>query len=453
MKTMNKWMLGVLLTGALASCEMKDELAGTGTSEAMGALQLGLSVKEPETARANNDVTTFPVEITCEDTPANSKTFASYAEIVELDNVVPLAAGTYVIKAHTQGTLAGFSIMKDPYYQGVADLTVTEGITEDVNVVCTLANTRVALNLPSDFDSFDSWTITLDDGYNHTLEFSNADDYDNNTAYWYLGEKGVPTLNMNIKAVKEGVTYTKAQTLTKEDAVENFGENDNPNFVGGDALAINIDVTQEETPEQPEQPQIGFDVSVILTFQNHDESVTIPITPGSGNSGDDDDEPTDDPNQGDGNDDDENLPTMTMPSNGHITYTLNGSDQPASADVIIKTPAGLKSMNVKIVAGNEDFGLTISDLANYGLDFVKNGVEMVGNETISGVLGAFLGGASVSAPDEGDTTYSFPVGAFFGLMNGFGATAPNAHTFKIVLEDQAGNKIEDELQVTINPAA
>lgn len=70
----------------------------------------------------------------------------------------------------------------------------------------------------------------------------------------------------------------KAQTLTKEDAVENFGENDNPNFVGGDALAINIDVTQEETPEQPEQPQIGFDVSVILTFQNHDENVTIPIT-------------------------------------------------------------------------------------------------------------------------------------------------------------------------------
>ena len=94
MKTMNKWMLGVLLTGALASCEMKDELAGTGTSEAMGALQLGLSVKEPGTGRANNDVTTFPVEITCEDTPANSKTFASYAEIVELDNVVPLAAGT-----------------------------------------------------------------------------------------------------------------------------------------------------------------------------------------------------------------------------------------------------------------------------------------------------------------------------------------------------------------------
>ena len=371
MKTMNKWMLGVLLTGALASCEMKDELAGTGTSEAMGALQLGLSVKEPGTGRANNDVTTFPVEITCEDTPANSKTFASYAEIVELDNVVPLAAGTYVVKAHTQGTLAGFSIMKDPYYQGVADLTVTEGITEDVNVVCTLANTRVALNLPRDFDSFDSWTITLDDDNNHTLEFSNADDYDNHTAYWYLGETGVPTLNMNIMAVKEGVTYMKAQTLTKEDAVENFGENDNPNFVGGDALAINIDVTQEETPEQPEQPQIGFDVSVILSFLNHDESVTIPITPGSGDSGDDDD----DPNQGGGGQEPEPSEAITISDNG-TGYLMSGvtihrkqsDNYPTDVIVVMNVKNGIKNLYVKLETDNPTFEMAAGLMGLTGAD-------------------------------------------------------------------------------------
>ena len=143
---------------------------------------------------------------------------------------------------------------------------------------------------------------------------------------------------------------------------------------------------------------------------------------------------------------------MQMPSDGNIVYTLNGSDQPASADVIISAPNGLKSMIVKIVAGNEDFGTTISDLSRLGLDFV-NGVEMVGNEIIGEVLGAFLGDSSVSAPSVDDTSYTFPVGAFFNLMNGFGATAPNAHTFQITLEDQKGNKVEDELRVTINPAA
>lgn len=446
MKTMNKWMLGVLLTGALASCEMKDELAGTGTSEAMGALQLGLSVKEPGTGRANNDVTTFPVEITCEDTPANSKTFASYAEIVELDNVVPLAAGTYVVKAHTQGTLTGFSIMKDPYYQGVADLTVTEGITEDVNVVCTLANTRVALDLPSDFDSFDSWTITLDGGNNHTLEFSNADDYDNHTAYWYLGETGVPTLKMNIMAVKEGVTYTKAQTLTKADAVENFGENDNPNFVGGDALAINIDVTQEETPEQPEQPQIGFDVSVILSFSNHDENVTIPITPGTGNSGEDDDDPTDDPNQGGGGQEPDPEPSeaITISDNdtGYLTngVTVVGGKYPDDVVIVMNVKNGIKSLYVKVDTDNEAFeeaagnmNLTTGD----GLDLTS--------DVASDLESMF------ALPTVNSTEYEFTMNdVLFNLLCGTESTIgfPGKHDFILTVID--ANNQQKTATLTIN---
>ncbi len=443
MKTMNKWMLGVLLTGALASCEMKDELAGTGTSEAMGALQLGLSVKEPGTGRANNDVTTFPVEITCEDTPANSKTFASYAEIVELDNVVPLAAGTYVVKAHTQGTLVGFSIMKDPYYQGVADLTVTEGITEDVNVVCTLANTRVALDLPSDFDSFDSWTITLDDGNNHTLEFSNADDYDNNTAYWYLGETGVPTLNMNIMAVKEGVTYMKAQTLTKEDAVENFGENDNPNFVGGDALAINIDVTQEETPEQPEQPQIGFDVSVILTFQNHDENVTIPITPGTGDAGDDDD----DPNQGGGGQDPEPSEAITISDNG-TGYLMNGvtvvgTDYPDDVVVVMNVMNGIKNVYVKIDTNNSTFNGLVTDMGLVNGD----GMDLASDEAHEPAEGGNMSLSSLfSLPDKDATTYRFEMNnTLFGLLNMYEGT----HNFMLTVVDSKNNSATATLTITM----
>ena len=443
MKTMNKWMLGVLLTGALASCEMKDELAGTGTSEAMGALQLGLSVKEPGTGRANNDVTTFPVEITCEDTPANSKTFASYAEIVELDNVVPLAAGTYVVKAHTQGTLVGFSIMKDPYYQGVADLTVTEGITEDVNVVCTLANTRVALNLPSDFDSFDSWTITLDGGNNHTLEFSNADDYDNHTAYWYLGETGVPTLNMNIMAVKEGVTYTKAQTLTKEDAVENFGENDNPNFVGGDALAINIDVTQEETPEQPEQPQIGFDVSVILTFQNHDENVTIPITPGTGDAGDDDD----DPNQGGGGQDPEPSEAITISDNG-TGYLMNGvtvvgTDYPDDVVVVMNVMNGIKNVYVKIDTNNSTFNGLVTDMGLVNGD----GMDLASDEAHEPAEGGNMSLSSLfSLPDKDATTYRFEMNnTLFGLLNMYEGT----HNFMLTVVDSKNNSATATLTITM----
>lgn len=441
-------MLGTLLMGSLASCEMKDELVGTSSSQAMGALELGVLVKE--SARAGSDeVTTFPVSITSEANPVNNKTFSSYEEIVKQGNVVELPVDEYVVSAHTPGTLEGFSVMTEPYYKGEVSLTVEEGKTEQVTVECKMANTKIKLDLPDDFDSFSSWTVSFDDGKSHTLEFSNTDQFTEHTAYWYLGEEGAATLTMNIVAVKDGITYTDSKTFTKSNADESY-ENDNVNFVGGDALDVDISVEEnpdEPTPEEPVKPELVFSVSVNLTFTNEEESVIIPVTPGAGSSDNEDD--SEDTPEEDANKD---LPSMVMPANGHITYTLGGNDQPASANVMINAPLGLKSLNVKIIAGNEGFGLIVSDLIDSGLDFTEKGVEMVGNEIIGQVLNSFLQDQDVEAPALGDTSYEFPVGAFFNLMNMYQATAPNAHVFKIVLEDQAGNKIEDELSVTINPA-
>lgn len=413
MKTMNKWILGVLLTGALASCEMKDELTGSGASQAMGALQLGLSVKEPEESRASNDVATFPVEIICTDNEENNKTFDSYAEIEELNNVIPLAVGTYTVTAHTQGTLEGFSIKKEPYYRGEAELVVTEGITEDVHVECTMANTKVSLNLPSDFDKFDTWTITVDDGNDHTLEFSDTDDFENNTAYWYLGETGVPKLKVNISATKEGVTYTQEQTLTKDNALEDYGDSDNPNFTGGDALAINVDVTQEENPEKPEQPQIGFDVSVILSFSDKEESVTIPITPGIGGSDEDDDDTTEG--------DDSQNPTpepsedITISDNG-TGYLTNGvtihnkqsADYPKDVAVVMNIRNGIKNLSVKLETNNSKFEQAAGLMGLTGED----GLDLTSKEA-SELSYLF------DLPEASDTDYSFTMNStLFELLGG-----------------------------------
>lgn len=454
MKNKNKWMLGALLIGALASCEMKDELTGTTTSsQEMGALELDLSVLEPG-SRAINLADQFPVHITCPDdldNPEKNKEFSSYSS---MENPVQLPVGDYIVSANTAGEI--FPIMTAPYYKGSEPLIISAGSTEQVEVVCKMANTKIKLDLPEDFKTFQSWTILFDDGTENTLTFGTNDDADgdgSSALYWYLGETGAPTIIMNITATtSKGVEVSQSETFSKSDVEESY-EDDENNFVGGDALNIKIDVTDEPidpNPDEPEEtkPEISFGVTVDATFNNTNESVTIPVTPGVSGGGE-----TSGGETG-GDDEEEGSLSMQMPSNGHITYTLGGSDQPASADVVITAPNGIKSMNVKIVAGNEGFETTISDLSGVGLDFVTNGVELVGNEVISGVLGAFLGeGASVEAPQAGDVSYKFPVGAFFTLMNGFGATAPNAHTFKIVLEDQAGNKIDDELSVTINPAA
>lgn len=86
------------------------------------------------------------------------------------------------------------------------------------------------------------------------------------------------------------------------------------------------------------------------------------------------------------------------------------------------------------------------------LDFIDKGVEMVDNSIISSVLAAFLQGQTINAPAANETSYSFPIHAFFTLMNEFGATAPNSHVFTMTLEDNEGNKKEESLSVTINPA-
>lgn len=447
-------MLGALLMGALASCEMKDELAGTSasSSQEMGALELNLSVLEPG-SRATDPAANFPVTIACPsdlENPDKNKEFGSYASMT---NPVELPVGEYTVSANTPGEM--LSVMTAPYYKGSEPMTISAGRTEQVEVECKMANTKISLDLPEDFESFQSWTIQFDDGASHTLTFGTGEDVNGDGSaalYWNLGDTGVPTITMNITATTaDGVQVSQSETFKKADAEESY-DDDEENFVGGDALDVKISVTEEPIdPDEPEEtkPQISFGITVDATFNNTNESVTIPVTPGVSGGGSTGGGTTPEPPTGE----DEGSLSMQMPSNGHITYTLGGSDQPASADVLITAPEGIGSMNVKIVSGNDDFATTIADLVVSGLDFVTNGVEMVDNEIIGTVLSSFLGGASVSAPAAGATSYTFPVGAFFNLMNTYGATAPNAHTFKIILKDRAGNTLEDELQVTINPAA
>lgn len=432
MKKLNIFTLGMALVAGLSSCEMADEMRGNGSSTETGSLDLSVAVAQTESrADTGSSISTdnFDVVITNTENAENTYTY-TYSE---LPKPLTLPTGTYTVSASTEGDIQ--TQMSAPYYEGTETLTITNGVTSQVEVVCKMANTKIDMGYSDDFKSmFQSWTINIDDGDSHVITFSN-ENVNDTIVYWHLGDN-VTTMTMNIEATTtDGTKITDQKQFTKADADQSYGD-DSDNFTGGDVLNINIDIDENE-PSEDNRPQIGFIINVDITFSDTNETVEIPV----------EDVPTEPEEPGD-----ENAPTMQMPSDGNIVYTLNGSDQPASANVIISAPNGLKSMIVKIVAGNEDFGATISDLSPMGLDFV-NGVEMVDNKIIGEVLGAFLGGESVSAPSAGNTSYTFPVGAFFGLMNGFGATAPNAHTFQITLEDQKGNKVEDELRVTINPAA
>ena len=434
MKNKNKWMLGALLIGALASCEMKDELTGTTTSsQEMGALELDLSVLEPG-SRAINLADQFPVHITCPDdldNPEKNKEFSSYSS---MENPVQLPVGNYIVSANTAGEL--FPIMTAPYYKGSEPLTISAGSTEQVEVVCKMANTKIKLDLPEDFETFQSWMITFDAGESKTLTFGTSGDMDgdgSSALYWYLGEEGAQTITMNITATTaEGVEVSQSETFSKSDVEESY-QDDEDNFVGGDALDIKINVTEEpDDSDEPEEtkPEISFGVTVDVTFNNTNESVTIPVTPGVSGGG----ESTGGETGGEG---EEDAPiTISDNGTGYLTngVTVAGGKYPTDVAVVMNAKNGIQNVYVKIATTNSTFEGMVRDMHlvdGDGMDLASEGA--------AGLASFF------PLPQTGATEYTFTMSeTLFGLLANFAGK----HDFMLTVIDAEGN--QESATLTIN---
>lgn len=436
MKNRNKWMLGALLIGALASCEMKDELTGTtASSQEMGALELDLSVLEPG-SRAIDPAANFPVYIACPDDPKNpekNKEFTSYAS---MENPVQLPVGEYTVSANTPGKIQAISTT--PYYKGSEPLTISAGTTEQVEVVCKMANTKIKLNLPEDFETFQNWTITFDAGTSKTLTFGTSEEMDgdgSSAIYWYLGEEGAQTITMNITATTaDGVQINQSETFTKPDAEESYNDDEN-NFVGGDALDVNIAVTEEPIdPDKPEEtkPELSFTITVDATFNNTNESVTIPVTPGIGGGGTTPEPPT-------GGDEEDTDAPITISDNGTgyltngVTVT-QGGPYPTDVAVVMNVKNGIKNLYVKVESTNGTFKGMVSDMGlvdGDGMDLASEGA--------AGLASLF------PLPQSGATEYTFSMSeTLFKLLGNF----EGKHDFMLTVIDAEGN--QESATLTIN---
>ena len=458
MKQIYTWAAGFALCAGLVSCEMKEELWGKEgeVPTETGTVELGVAVDD----KTNVVITKAAADDTGEERPSAvdvseyevlfTHQEAEYSEKYVYEDIenkeVTLPIGKYTVQSHTPGTLG--KRMTYPYYSGETQLVVTSGITSDAKVVCTMQNSRIVLTYDPEFSTkFDSWTITLDDGSENVLTFTKEMGMTPDAVYWHFAED-CASLQIYVIATNANGEIRESRTITKPAGTENM------NWTGGDALTI----TMEPAPEQedPENPSgvvgSGINIKVEAFFPDstkEDDTVWVDV------DGEETTEPTD-PDEGEGGEGETEEPdtpttgslSMTMPGNGEISYTIDGDDIPATANVVINAPGGIKSLVVKIEGGNDGFSETIGEMTGAGLDFAGQGVEMVDNTIIT----SQIPGIPVPTSKPITETFNFPIHNFFTLMNGFGATAPKAHVFKIYLEDNAGNHMEDELRVTINPA-
>lgn len=410
--------------GALSSCELKDELTGPkGENSEMGALELTVSVSESAAqSRANSEAPgNYPVVIVNKDTEEE----AYNGTYEEMKKPLSLPVGTYTVNSHTPGDIK--TSMTSPYYGGEKEMTITKGVVSVLDMVCKMLNTKISLKLGDDFKAaFKEWTINLNDGSGHVLTFTAAD-VENNVVYWYFGDNAhVSTLTMDITATtQDGVKIRDQKQFTKADAEESY-EDDSDEFTGGDALNINIGAIEESTPEPGEKPQLGFNVSVDITFDGRDETVEIPVV----------DVPTTDPPV-DPPVSDEPI-TISDGGTGYLTdgVIVTGGKFPTDVNVIMKIENGVKSIFVKVDSENSGFveaagvmGLT----AGEGLDLASEAAKDLEN--------------LFPLPEADATEYTFSMSEeLFLLLNEFDGT----HRFTLKVIDKEGNEKSAVLTITVN---
>jgi hypothetical protein len=122
-----------------------------------------------------------------------------------------------------------------------------------------------------------------------------------------------------------------------------------------------------------------------------------------------------------------------------------GSLDKSLGNTIIQAEDGIRSLMVTAESSNPDMVASLEAVgAGYGLDFVGAGVEVVGNTDLVSFFSGL--GQTLSVPAQGDTSYEFPIGNFFVLLDVMSGT----HTFHLTVTDMNGATKSGTVVITVN---
>lgn len=436
MKLFNTITACLLLCAGLVSCEMKDELkgSGAGTSE-VGYLSLGVAVNASQNSVVSraDDVTDdgknenvgvavsadeFPVTITGVTDPSYSKEYESYAALkAENGGKVELPIGEYTVTAHSNAELE--PQMATPYYEGTTPIKITAGVESSAEVKCTMKNMKIQLTYTVNFlTKFESWDITINDGSDNILNF---DETDKNPAavYWLVAE--------NVTEIKVAITATPTGGGQEVTESRLLSKPDDSNWAGSDALTIQM---EEKTSEDPTGIQgSGITINASVSFDEYPEDVPVTVKPGGGSSeepeepgaGGDDDEEEEEPEPS------EEKPTVSS-SYSEQTITFSKAQNNAPKDVVVNmsAPNGIQHVYIKATTTDgmlQGIFTAMGFMTGDGLDFVG----LADNEAAGDIAPLFE-----KLPEKGDTSYSFVLGSLATMLT------VGEHSFTVIVVDQEG---------------
>ena len=405
----------------LSSCVSEELPSGLERKE-NGSMSINVDMLRPSSTRAV-ETKDFPVKIT---STKDNTLIKSYDKASEVPNKITLPVGNYFAEAHTPGELQ--KIMTTPYYKGRDDFEILQGINTKSTVTCKMANGSFKVKYSDEFASaFATWTISIDDGTESVIQFTNEDGLTPATIYMTF-EENVNFLTTNFKGTTtSGSKISTSNKLTKKQASEQY-DNDDENFSGGDAIVINFSPV-----ESAEGNITGITLNANISFEETEKWYDMEVTD-KGAGGDND-------NTGGGNTGgDSSTITLDLPSN----MTVDASTDPSLGDTYIYAENGIQSITVGITSTSPEMIASLQDLAgNYeGVDFLSS-TEIVENQNVVTLFNDL--GQSLDVPTKGQESYTFPIGNFFLLL----AFLPGEHTFSLTVTDMNGNSKSGSLTLTV----
>lgn len=422
MKTYNIIVLAALAALCFASCNETDS---SPYGKKTGTLCVAVSEDTPE-VKSINQVTDFPVDITT----AAGVSVSHYETVAEVPSSIILDVGKYNVSSHTPGAIR--RRMDEPYYGGSKEVEIIAGNTTIADVICTMQNTKIAVVYGGDFfDVFKTWVITIDDGTDTALSFSDEDNIKNNqtSCFWqFINQTEGVTLNFTGYTKEGNSRITQKFTIRKSQAETGY-DNDKAYFTGGDALVFTF------TPEEATSGKIGsVTLDVKIEFTETEESITLDV----------EDVPTYEPGEDDpvgpDNPPAEKYIKLTLPE----PMTIDAGTDPSLGDVKIEAEKGIKTLIVKVESTSEEMIDALNGVyAEYPKVNLVGGCEVVENQGLVDFLGSL--GKEITVPSQGDKNYTFPVGQFFGFLS----LLPGEHTFKMTVADMAGNEESGTIVLTV----
>ena len=409
-------MKKILLTMAAAATVFagcnKNEV-GTDAGSGMLRLQVGYAGeyndKTPDLVPVKSDaddqafIDTFVISIE-KTTGAPYSLECTVAQFNEqyADGILSLSPGSYTVSVSSPGSEK--AAWDQPVYGVTKEFTIVEDVLTPLELVCSLTNMMVSVQLSENFKSeLSAYSIVITGDYEDgsaSLTWSSADvDAESRAGYF-----AVAPLSVEIQGTRalDGSEARKTYRIEDVAAADHHILNIDAKTTGASQPSISIDYTVNEKPVDITVP--GF------------EEIPIP------------DEEPEDPDVPS-----EDAPELVWDANP----TFERWPLAATMDVNLVVNAPGKIAGFKVDIKSE----TLQSL----LESFTMPMDLINDQTVKEFMSSPFIGLPVGDDLSGKTSVEFPLSTLLPMLYGLGPDPGSEHTFTLIVTDEAGQELNQSL--------